>query len=60
MEERVTYEQVQRAIKEMPDLIDLIRWLRPQVEAIQASGGRNVVEDRFQGKRLGLHWDRGN
>ena len=59
-EERITYEQVQRAMKEMPDLVEIIRWLRPQVEDIQRNGTRNVRHDRLNGTKVGLHWDRGN
>ena len=58
-EQRITYEQVQRAMKEMPDLVEIIRWLRPEVEDIQRDG-RNVRHDRLNGTKVGLHWDRGN
>lgn len=60
MPERITYEQVRRAMATMPDLVDVIRLLRSQVEAIQADGGHNVRHDLLREHRIGLHWDRGN
>ena len=47
-------------MRELPDLVDIIRWLRPQVEAIQADGTRNVRHDLCREMQVGLHWDRGN
>lgn len=44
----------------MPDLVDVIRLLRSQVEAIQADGGHNVRHDLLREHCIGLHWDRGN
>lgn len=59
MNQRITYEQVQRAIQTMPDLVDVIRMLEPKLAQMAASG----VMARFDLCRpdyVGVHWDRGN
>lgn len=59
MTERITYEQVQRAMQTMPDLVDVIRWLRPQIEDLGREG-KMAVCDHLTANTVGLAWDRGN
>ena len=57
--ERISYAQVQRCMRELPDLVDVIRWLEPQIQRLQASG-LNVRHDLMRENHVGLRWDRGN
>lgn len=58
-EQRITYEQAQRFYLDSVDLADIIRLMRPKIEAIQADG-RNVCYDLLRNDQIGFHWDRGN
>lgn len=55
----VTYEQVQRAMAQMPDLVDIVRTFEPQLRQMAAEG-RTVTHDLCTPSAIGFHWLKGN
>lgn len=59
MSGRITYEQVQRAQRTMPDLVDVVRTFAPLLIEM-AHEGRCVEHDLCRERSVGFHWSRGN
>lgn len=57
--EGITYQQVQRAMQTMPDLVDVIRQFAPLLIEMAAEG-RCVERDLCRPRAVGFHWSRGN